>query len=69
MSIQLEVSVTGPELMGHLLRDEEELAYAFKTLTEDGTAKDIGNAIRDLIFDHQEIADFLREIADAIVDA
>lgn len=66
MSIQLEVSVTGPELMAQLLRDQEELAYAFKTLAEDGTAEDIGNSIRDIIFDHEEIADFLRDIAEAI---
>lgn len=59
MSIQIDVSVTGPQLAGCLLGDEEELAYAFKHFQEESEAAEIGRQIADHFAagDCKEIAD------------
>lgn len=71
MSIQLELSVTGPQLASALLGDEEEFAYALKEMAEyagPGTVSRLGEDIAGYLSgtDLSAIMDFLRALADAI---
>lgn len=71
MSIQLELTVTGPQLASALLGDEEEFAYALKEMAEfasTGTIMRLGEEIAGYTSDvaQSAIMDFLRALADAI---
>ncbi len=66
MSIELSLSVYGPQLATALAGDPEELSYFFKTLSEDYSATDLGEEIADYIHDPELIAEWLQELARAI---
>lgn len=66
MSIQLELTATGPQLASALMRDDEELAYAFDTMAEEGKPARMGVDIAGLLPDPDAVIDFLRALADAI---
>lgn len=66
MSVQLEVSVYGPQLAGLLMNDDEELAYFLDTMAKDGLADVIGGDIAGLLPDPSTVVVFLRALADAI---
>ena len=66
MSIQLELTVYGPELARALAGDAEELAYFLQTLSEDHSATDLGAEVADHGSDQANVADWLEELARAI---
>lgn len=66
MSVQLEVTVYGPELARLLRNDGEEFAYFLDTLTEHGSPAALGADIAVDMPDPASVVQFLRELADAI---
>lgn len=66
MSIELSLTVYGPQLATALMNDDEELAYALNTMAEDGNPARLGANISDLIPDPAAVVVFLRALADAI---
>lgn len=66
MSIQHTVTLYGPELARALAGDSEEMAYFLKTLAEDYDPADIAEDIADELSNAEEIATFLRRLADAL---
>ena len=66
MSIQLEVTVYGPQLAELLLNDDEELAYFLDTMAGNGRADAVGKGVADLLPDAENVVTFLRALADAI---
>lgn len=66
MSIQLELTVYGPQLAGALMNDDEELAYFFDDMAKNGVADVIGEGIAELMPDAANVVAFLRALATAI---
>ena len=66
MSIQLELTVYGPQLAGALLNDDEELAYFLDDMAKNGDATRIASDIADLLPDAENVIAFLRNLAEAI---
>lgn len=66
MSIQLSVTVYGPQLARELANDEEELGYFFNTLVSESRAEMIGESISGYIQDPIETVAYLRALADKI---
>lgn len=65
MSMELSLTVYGPQLANVLLGHDEELAYALNTFAEDGDPARLGADIADLIPDADAVITFLRALADA----
>ena len=70
MSIELSLTVYGPELGRALLNDEEEFAYALKEMAENAPAnmERVGRDIGDHLYgdDRDDVVNFLIALADAI---
>jgi len=66
MSIQLELTVYGPELARALGNDAEELAYFLQTLSENHSATDLGNEVAGYGQDQANVAEWLEELARAV---
>ena len=66
MSIQLELTVYGPQLATALMNDDEEFAYALNTMAEDGDPVELGGTVAEYLPDADAAIKFLREFADAI---
>lgn len=66
MSIQLSVTVYGPQLVRELLNDEEEMGYFFNTLVSESEAERLGREISSYIQDPKETVAYLRALADKI---
>jgi len=70
MSIQLSLTVYGPELGRALLNDEEELAYALKEMAGDAPADmaRLGRDVGDHLYgdDRDSVVAFLLGLAGAI---
>ena len=66
MSIQLELTVYGPQLAGALMNDDEELAYFLDDMAKNGSAGRLASGMADLLPDAECVIVFLRALADAI---
>lgn len=67
--INIEVSLSGSQVGRHLALDPEELRYALEAIMEEVPAVELGeNLIQHLhsFGQAQELADFLRALADRI---
>lgn len=66
MSMQLEVTVYGPELARLLMNDAEEMAYFLKTMADDSDVDELGNDIAWHDCGRDDVAAWLRALADRI---
>lgn len=66
MSIQLSVTVYGPQLVRELSNDGEEMGYFFNTLVDETRAERLGGEISGYIQDPTEAVAYLRALADKI---